>query len=57
MADGGFDIADILPSGVTLDIPTFKGGRDQLDPEDSDETSRIAAFGRHGECSIDQINN
>ena len=57
MADMGFDIAYILPSGVTLDIPTFKGGRNQLDPEDSDETSRIAAFGRHGECTIDQINN
>ena len=30
IADRGFDIADILPSGITLNIPTFNGGRDQL---------------------------
>ena len=44
MADRGFDIADISPSGVTLNIPPFKGGRDQLNPEKTDETSRIAAL-------------
>ena len=44
MTDRGFDIADILPSGVTLNIPPFKGGRDQLNPEKTDETARIAAL-------------
>ena len=34
MADKGFDIADILPFGVTLNIPPFKEGRDQLNPEE-----------------------
>ena len=29
-ADRRFDIADILPSGPTLNIPPFKGGRNQL---------------------------
>ena len=29
MADRGFDIADIWPSNVTLNILPFKGGRDQ----------------------------
>ena len=43
MADRGFDIADILPSGATLNIPLFKGGRDQLNPEETDETAKIAA--------------
>ena len=43
MAGRGFDIADVLPSGVTLNIPPFKGGRDQLNPEEADETAEIAA--------------
>ena len=43
MAGRGFDIADVLPSGVTLNIPPFKGGRDQLNPEEADETAKIAA--------------
>ena len=30
MADCSFDIADILPVGVTLNIPPFKGSRAQL---------------------------
>ena len=30
MADRGFDISDILPAGVTLNIPPFKGSRPQL---------------------------
>ena len=34
-----------------------KEERDQLNPEETDETSRIGAFGRRGECTIDQINN
>ena len=40
MADRGFDIADVLPSGVTLNIPPFRGGRDQLNPEEADETAK-----------------
>ena len=43
MANRGFDITDILPSGVTLNIPTFKGRRDQLNLEETDETARTAA--------------
>ena len=30
MGDSGFEISDALPSGVTLNIPPFKSGRDQL---------------------------
>ena len=39
MTDMGFHIADILTSGITLNIPSFKGGRDQLSPEETDETA------------------
>ena len=42
MADHGYDIADILPPGVHLNIPPFKGQRDQLTAEESEETARIA---------------
>ena len=43
MADRGFDIANILPPSVTLNIPPFKDSRDQLTPAESEETAKIAA--------------
>eukprot|EP00794_Sanderia_malayensis_P004476 gene4476-biopygen3643 len=52
MADRGFDIADILPDGVTLNIPPFKGNRPQLTPKESEETARIAAVRIHVERAI-----
>ena len=55
MTDRGFDIADILPSGVTLNIPTYKGGTEQLNLDETDETVRIAAVRIHVERAIDQI--
>ena len=54
---GGFDIADILPSGVTLNIPLFKGGRGQLNKKETDETARIAAVRKHVEYAIGRIKN
>ena len=36
MADREFYIIDSLPSGVTLNIPPFKGQRDQLKPEETE---------------------
>ena len=33
LGDRGFNIADILSSGATFNIPAFKEGRDQLNPE------------------------
>ena len=38
MADRGFAIEDILPSGVTLNIPPFLGQREQLSAEEVEET-------------------
>ena len=57
MADRGFDIADILPHDVSLNIPPFKGKRDQLTPEETEETARIAAVRIHVERAIGRIKN
>ena len=57
MADRGFDIADILPSGVTLNIPPSIGRREQVNPEETDETARIAAKRIHVERAILRIKN
>ena len=57
MADRWFDIADILPSGVTLNIPPFKGARNQLNPKETDETARITAVRIHVEHAIGRIKN
>ena len=46
-----------MPSGVTLTIPSFKGGRDQLNPEETNETARIAAVRIHVERAMDRIKN
>ena len=42
MANRGFEIEDILPEGVTLNISPFKGCTSQLSPEDVEETMNIA---------------
>ena len=55
--DRRFDIADILPSGVTLKIPPFKGQKDQLTAEESEETARIASVRIHVERAIGRLNN
>ena len=50
-------IADILPSGVILNVPAFTWGRDQLNQEETDETARIAAVRIHVERVIGWIKN
>ena len=57
MADRGFDIADILPPGVTLNIPPFKDQRDQLTAKESEETARIASVRIHVERAIRRLKN
>ena len=57
MADRGFDIADILLSRATLNIPPFKGGKDQLNSEETDETAKIAAGRIHVERAVGRIKN
>ena len=57
MADRGFDISNILPDGVTLNIPPFKGSRSQLIAAETEETARIAAVRIHVERAIGRIKN
>ena len=42
MADKGFTISDILPLGVSLNIPPFLGTSTQMPPEDVVRTQEIA---------------
>ena len=43
MADCSFGITNILPPGVSLHIPPFKGARAQLTAEEMTETVHIAS--------------
>ena len=56
MADRGYDIMDILPPDVHLNIP-YKGQRDQLTAEESEETARIASVRIHVERAIGRVKN
>ena len=50
MADKGFTIEDLLPLGVTLNIPPFLGHAPQMSPEDVvNKTQVIAALRIHVE--------
>eukprot|EP00794_Sanderia_malayensis_P010322 gene10322-biopygen8480 len=55
MADRGFDIQDILPPGVTLSIPPFKGTRAQLTAKETEETACIASVRIHVERAIGRV--
>ncbi|XP_033732353.1 uncharacterized protein LOC117321864 [Pecten maximus] len=57
MADRGFDIENILPSGVSLNIPPFLGGRSQFTAEEVDKTMKIASLRIHVEREIGRIKN
>ena len=57
MADRGFDIEDILPSGVSLNIPPFKGTRSQLTSKEVEKTACIASVRIHVERAIGRIKN
>ena len=55
MADRGFEITNILPTGVGLNIPPFKGARAQLTAEEVTETVHIASVRIHVERAISCI--
>ncbi len=57
MADRSFDIQDILPPGVTLNIPSFKGTRAQLTAKETEETCCIASVRIHKELAIGTVKN
>ena len=55
MADRGFDIENLMPEGVTLNIPPFMGDRPQLSLEDEIKTRKIASGRIHVERLIRRI--
>ena len=57
MADKGFQIADILPLGVKLNIPPFLGANTQMSAEDVARTQQIAGLRIHVERAINKIKN
>jgi hypothetical protein len=54
MADRGFDIEEDLPPNVTLNIPLFLNGKDQLSLEEV-ATRKIASVRVHVERAIARI--
>ena len=55
MADRGFDIQDDLPNNVTLNIPPFLDGKDQLSLDEELTTRKIASVRVHVERAIARI--
>lgn len=55
MADKGFTIKDILPLGVSLNIPPFLGGDSQMSAEEVVETQQIASMCIHVERALNKI--
>lgn len=56
MADRGFTIKELLePLGVSLNIPAFLKGKDQLSREDISESQTIATVRIHVERAIQRI--
>lgn len=57
MADKGFQIQDILPLVVNLNIPPFLGGNSQMSAEDVVRTQQIASVRIHVERAINKMKN
>ena len=57
MADKGFTIEDLLPLGVTLNIPPFLGSNSQMTAQDVIKTREIASVRIHVERAISKIKN
>ncbi|XP_031567089.1 uncharacterized protein LOC116302036 [Actinia tenebrosa] len=57
MADKGFTIDDLLPLGVTTNIPPFLGDNAQMSGNDVINTQQIASVRIHIERAINKIKN
>lgn len=57
MADKGFTIQDLLPLGVSLNLPPFLGASAQMDAENVILTQEIASLRIHIERAINKIKN
>ena len=56
IADKGFTIEDLLPLGVTLNIPPFLGSNSQMIAQDVTKTREIASDRIHVERTSHQQN-
>jgi len=43
MVDRGFDISTLVPAGVTMNMPPFLAGHDQMTAAETEETMNIAS--------------
>ena len=57
MADKGFTIQDLLPLGVSLNLPPFLGAASQMAAEDVVKTQELASLRIHVERAINKIKN
>ena len=57
MADKGFTIQDLLPMGVSFNIPPFLGSSSQMPAEDVVKIQETASLRIHVECAINKIQN
>ena len=55
MVDRGFDISNIVPDGVTVNMPPFLAGRDQMTAAETEETMTIASVRIHVERAIGRM--
>ena len=55
MVDRGFDISNIVPDGVTVNMPPFLAGRDQISAAETEETMTIASVRIHVERAIGRM--
>ena len=55
MVDCGFDNSNIVPDRVTVNMPPFLAGRDQMTAAETEETMSIASVGIHMECAIGRM--
>ena len=55
MVNRGFDISDIVPNGVIVNMPPFLAGRDQMTGVETQETMSIASLRMPVERAIGRI--
>ena len=55
MVDRGFDISNVVPDGVTVNMPPFLAGREQMTAAETEETMSIASVRIHVERAIGRI--
>ena len=57
MADKRLTVEDLLPLGVSLNIPPFLGSKRQMSPQEVVETQSITSLCIHVERGIKKIKN